>query len=63
MPSHCVENVDDEFYETKRRDIIKCWGSWTNFMQSYGLKPWQPNDVEEANAIIDKMIEQEMEDK
>lgn len=32
-------------------------------MQSYGLKPWQFNDVEEANAIIDKMIEQEMEDE
>ena len=31
---------------------IKSYGGWTNFMLSYGLKPYEPDDVAESKAII-----------
>ena len=33
------------------KEIKKSWGSFTNFMISYGLKPYNPEDCEEAVAI------------
>eukprot|EP00939_MAST-03C_sp_MAST-3C-sp1_P002917 g2917.t1 len=32
--------------------VLKSWGSYFNFMISYGLKPWNPDDVEEAKQIL-----------
>ena len=39
------------------RSIIKSWGNMHNFMLSYGLKPYNPEDYDEAHAIIDGMKE------
>jgi hypothetical protein len=33
------------------KEVKESWGSWTNFMLSYGLKPWNHDDLEEALAI------------
>ena len=49
--------------------ILKGWGSYFNFMMSYGLKPWNPEDVDEAKQIIlafcegDEQAEREEESK
>ena len=32
--------------------ITESWGGMNNFMLSYGLKMWNPEDVQEARAII-----------
>ncbi|KAJ5092833.1 hypothetical protein N7456_008694 [Penicillium angulare] len=34
------------------RAIVKSYGSWTEFMQSYGLKPYDLDDIEEAKSIV-----------
>jgi hypothetical protein len=37
------------------REIVKSYGGWTAFMQSYGLKPFDDNDVREALQIERQM--------
>jgi hypothetical protein len=39
----------------KEREIIKSYGGWTQFMQTYGLKPHDMGDVAEATAILKRM--------
>jgi hypothetical protein len=34
------------------RAIVKGYGGWTQFMMSYGLKPWDEDDVEEGKQIL-----------
>ena len=34
------------------QSIIKIWGTMHNFMPSYGLKPHNPEDFDEVDAII-----------
>ncbi|PLN78188.1 hypothetical protein BDW42DRAFT_196047 [Aspergillus taichungensis] len=36
----------------EERSIVKGYGGWTAFMQSFLLKPWKNDDVEEAKAIL-----------
>lgn len=48
--------------DRKRNEVIKRnWGSWENFMQSYGLEPWNADDVEEANSILAALVKNEQE--
>lgn len=35
------------------KDVLKSYGGWTNFMQSYALKPWDGNDAAEGKAILE----------
>jgi hypothetical protein len=44
------------------KSIIQSWGSMSNFMLSYGLKPHNPEDYDEAHAIIDAMKEGDWSD-
>jgi len=37
------------------RAIIKSYGGWTNFMQSYGLKAHDQGDIGEAKRIVATM--------
>ena len=37
------------------REIVKSYGGWTAFMQSYGLKPWDSADADEALQIVRQM--------
>ncbi|CAK7263802.1 hypothetical protein SEPCBS119000_000675 [Sporothrix epigloea] len=34
------------------KKIVKAYGGWTNTMISFGLKPFYPEDVEEAKMIV-----------
>ncbi|KAE8151733.1 hypothetical protein BDV25DRAFT_152220 [Aspergillus avenaceus] len=34
------------------REIVKSYGGWTNFLFSYGLKPWNDDDAEEGLMIL-----------
>ncbi|KAJ5216214.1 uncharacterized protein N7498_002621 [Penicillium cinerascens] len=34
------------------RAVVKSYGSWTNFMLSFGLKPWNDEDLVEAKRIL-----------
>ena len=33
------------------KEVQASWGSWTNFVISYGLKPYNPEDLQEALGI------------
>ncbi|CDM33202.1 uncharacterized protein N7518_003826 [Penicillium psychrosexuale] len=37
------------------RAIVKSYGGWTRFMQSYGLKPWEDDDAEEGKKILEAL--------
>ena len=37
-------------------------GGWYNFLLSYGLKPWDPDDVEEGKRIAQGMLEYALQD-
>ncbi|KAB8074216.1 hypothetical protein BDV29DRAFT_173959 [Aspergillus leporis] len=35
------------------RTIVKGYGGWTNFLISFGLKPWNDADAEEGKRILE----------
>ena len=37
------------------REVVKSFGGWTSFMQSYGLKPHDSGDAREAKLIVERM--------
>jgi len=41
------------------REVKQSYGSWSNFMVSFGLKPWNQDDLEEALAISRSMKQQQ----
>ncbi len=45
------------------KEIMDGWGSFSNFMVSYGLKPFNPDDCEEAVAISQTLAENRAEDE
>ncbi|KAJ5764635.1 hypothetical protein N7533_003316 [Penicillium manginii] len=47
----------------EERAIVKSYGSWTNFMQSFGLKPWDFDDVDEGMAILRAFTQPEEEEE
>ncbi|RPA82162.1 hypothetical protein BJ508DRAFT_305821 [Ascobolus immersus RN42] len=46
---------------TKASIIKKSWGSFPNFMSSYGMKMDNPDDIEEANQILEMLLEGALE--
>ncbi len=53
--SHLSNPSDPSMLTTK--EIKDGWGSFTNFMLSYGLKPYNPEDCQEAAAISQTLAE------
>ena len=46
------------------RAIVKSYGGWTRFMQSFGLKPWDDEDADEGKKILEAFAaEDEKEEK
>ena len=45
-----LNDPNDQTLLTKK-EIKKSWRSFSNFMISYGLKPYNQEDCEEADAI------------
>ncbi|OQD93320.1 hypothetical protein PENSOL_c033G01693 [Penicillium solitum] len=41
------------------RAIVKSYGGWTSFMQSFGLKPWENDDAEEGKRILEAFVRDE----
>jgi hypothetical protein len=37
-------------------EIVKGYGDWTCFMQSYGLKAWDFDDIDEGKRILGAMV-------
>ena len=48
---------EDGWKMISNNSVVQSWGSMQNFMLSYGLKPHNPEDFDEAHAIIDAMKE------
>lgn len=40
------------------RKVVKEYDNWTHFMQSYELKPWDQDDVDEGKAILEGLAAQ-----
>ncbi|KAF8876823.1 hypothetical protein BD779DRAFT_1559227 [Infundibulicybe gibba] len=45
-PSQTYQPKSNNYY-------YESFGGWTNFMHSYGLKPWNDDDVEEGKQIVE----------
>ncbi|KAJ5511353.1 hypothetical protein N7453_003456 [Penicillium expansum] len=41
------------------RAIVKSYGGWTYFLQSFGLKPWETEDAEEGKRILEAFVQDE----
>ncbi|GIK01928.1 hypothetical protein Aspvir_005969 [Aspergillus viridinutans] len=37
------------------RAIVKSYGGWTQFMISFGLKPYELDDIDEAKSIVSSL--------
>jgi len=35
------------------QEVVNAYGSWTQFMMSFGLKPWETEDAEEGKRIAE----------
>ena len=42
--------------------IYASFGGWQNFLLSYGLKPYNDDDVEEGKKIAQTLLEHNLED-
>ncbi|WWC96156.1 hypothetical protein V866_003023 [Kwoniella sp. B9012] len=45
------------------RAIVKSYGGWTNFCVSYGLKPWEMDQNDEALAIVSALAKMDEENE
>ncbi|KAK7693223.1 hypothetical protein QCA50_002789 [Cerrena zonata] len=49
------EQADEDDYESYDEDgpsLYDFYGGYDNFMHSYGLKPWDDDDIDEGATII-----------
>lgn len=54
MTNDTSKNSESEQYvPPSNNSIYSSFGGWPGFMQSYGLKPWDLNDVEEGKRIVE----------
>lgn len=40
------------------RVVVKSYGNWTNFCQSYGYKPWEDEDKEDARQLAESFAKE-----
>lgn len=43
--------------------VVKSYGSWTQFMHSFGLKPWEDDDAKEGLIIAESFAKDAEEGK
>jgi hypothetical protein len=52
-----------EQYVPQSNDAIyESFGGWDNFMNSYGLKPWDDDDIKDGMAIVEAIREGDKSD-
>lgn len=56
------DSASDEYVPRSNNSIHQGFGGWNNFMHSYGLKPWNPDDVEEGKRIVEAFKEGDKQD-
>lgn len=39
------------------RAIVKSYGGWSQFMASFGLKPWDRDDADEGKRILESFAQ------
>jgi hypothetical protein len=52
----------DQYVPQSSNSIHQSFGGWNNFMHSYGLKPWDVDDVQEGERIVEAMKEIDKQD-
>jgi hypothetical protein len=60
--SSSTTSSKEEYVPPSGYSITKPYGGFQNFAHSYGLKMYNPDDVDEANRIIDAFKEQDRRD-
>ncbi|KAF9456842.1 hypothetical protein BDZ94DRAFT_1274639 [Collybia nuda] len=55
-------NTSNAYAEKSNNSYYKSYGGWPNFMASHGLKPWNPDDVEEGHQIIQAFKDHDRQD-
>jgi len=53
---------ETKYVPRSNNSIYQPFGGWHGFMQSYGLKPWDLDDVEEGRRIVEAMKEMDKRD-
>ena len=53
---------EEAWRNISNRQITKSWGGMINFMHSYGLKEYNPEDFDTAHQIIDQMKQHQWDD-
>jgi hypothetical protein len=43
----------EQYVPRSNNSIYSSFGGWSGFMHSYGLKPWDLDDVEEGKRIVE----------
>jgi len=59
MPNKSKSSTGSAYIPQTDSSYYKSFGGWPRFMHSYGLKPWDDNDVEEGKRIIETFKEQD----
>ena len=59
--SHLCDSSDPTLLTIK--ELKDSWGSCTNFMLSYGLKPYNFEDLDEAKAISRALKENDLDEE
>ncbi|KAJ5669732.1 hypothetical protein N7462_010802 [Penicillium macrosclerotiorum] len=45
------------------RTIVKSYGGWTSYMHSFGLKPWDMDDIDEGKRIVEAFVQDDNDAK
>jgi hypothetical protein len=61
VASQILDKNDPTLLTSKQ--IIDSWGSCLNFMLSFGLKPYNPEDIEEAISISRSFKESDQDEE
>ncbi|KAK0193313.1 hypothetical protein F5146DRAFT_1133983 [Armillaria mellea] len=56
--SETAAQSDSTYQPKSNNSYYESFGGYNNFMHSYGLKPWDMDDVEEGKAILQMFKEQ-----
>lgn len=62
MPAQSNTQSNEVFVPKTDYAYCKPWGGWQKFMLSYGLKPWDDDDVQEGKAIIQAFRDRDREE-